>query len=116
MDNTLRQKKMLPPMKMLPPIAEKKLQAWIRSRHLISSGNFFILETVEYSMVERFEDCIESLGGTLICVEPIKKVWIGNHRQVILYQAKASLHTPHHDLKQYWFKYGGFYTRFDERF
>ncbi len=100
---------------MLPPVAQKKLQAWIRSRHLICSGNFFILETVEYSMVERFEDYIACLGGTLICVEPLKKVWIGNHRQVVLYRAKASLHTPHHELKQYWFKYGGFYTRFDER-
>jgi phycoerythrin-associated linker protein len=100
---------------MLPPQACKKMQCWIRSRHLICSGNFFIFETVEYSTVERFADCVKSLGGTLISVKPLKKVWIGNHRQVILYQAKASLHTPHHDLKQYWYKYGGFYTRFDER-
>ncbi|OKH26847.1 CpeR family transcriptional regulator [Hydrococcus rivularis NIES-593] len=101
---------------MLPPVARKKMQAWIRSRHLICSGNFFIFETLEYSAVERFEECVASLGGTLISVEPIKKVWIGNHRQVLLYQAKASLHTPpHSDLKQYWIKYGGFYTKFDER-
>jgi phycoerythrin-associated linker protein len=100
---------------MLPPVASKKMQAWIRSRHLICSGNFFIFETLEYSAVERFEECVQSLGGTLISVEPCDKVWIGNHRQVILYQAKASLHTPNHDLKQYWIKYGGFYTRFDAR-
>ncbi|AFZ34544.1 phycoerythrin-associated linker protein, CpeR [Stanieria cyanosphaera PCC 7437] len=100
---------------MLPPVAQKKMQAWIRSRHLICSGHFFIFETLEYSTVERFEECVKSLGGTLISVEPTKKVWIGNHRQVILYQAKASLHTPHHALNQYWIKYGGFYTRFDER-
>ena len=98
-----------------PAAACKKMQAWIRSRHLICSGNFFILKTLEYSTVERFEECLVSLGGSLISVEPIKKVWIGSHRQVILYQAKASLHTPSHDLKQYWIKYGGFYTRFDER-
>lgn len=98
---------------MLPPIARQKIQAWIRSRHLICSGNFFIFETLDYSAIERFEDCISSLGGTLISVEPLKKVWMGNHRQVILYHAKASLHTPHHDLKQYWFKYGAFHTRFD---
>lgn len=102
--------------RMLPPVASKKMQAWIRSKHLICEGNFFVFETLEYSTVERFEECVKSLGGSLISVEPIKKVWIGNHRQVILYQAKASLHTPHHDLKQYWVKYGGFYTRFDERF
>lgn len=100
---------------MLPPIAHKKMQAWIRTRHLICSGNFFILETLEYTTVERFEECVKSLGGSLISVEPIKKVWIGSHRQVILYRAKASLHTPNHDLRQYWLKYGGFYTRFDER-
>lgn len=100
---------------MLPPTARRKMQAWIRSRHLICSGNFFILETLEYTTVERFEDCLKSLGGTLITVEPIKKVWIGSHRQVLLYRAKASLNTPNNDLRQYWIKNGGFYTRFDER-
>ncbi|MEO0457077.1 MAG: CpeR family transcriptional regulator [Cyanobacteria bacterium P01_A01_bin.114] len=100
---------------MLPPEAEKKMQAWIRSRHLIRSGNFFMFETVEYSTIEKFQDCVQALGGTVICVEPTKKIWIGNHRRVVLYQAKASLHTPHHDLQQYWIKYGSFHTRFDER-
>lgn len=100
---------------MLPLQAEKKLQTWIRSRHLICSGNFFIFETVEYSTVERFGECVQCLGGTLISVNQAKKIWIGNHRKVVLYQAKASLHTPHHNLKEYWFNYGGFYTRFDER-
>ena len=100
---------------MLPPVAQKKLQAWVRSRHLICSGNFFIFETADYTTIERFTESIESLGGTLICVTPIGKIWMGDHRQVVLYQAKASLHTPCHDLKQYWIKYGSFRTRFDER-
>ncbi|MEO1132103.1 MAG: CpeR family transcriptional regulator [Cyanobacteria bacterium J06639_1] len=100
---------------MLPPQAQKKMQAWIRSRHLICSGNFFVFESVESVTVERFADCVRSLGGTVISVEPARKVWIGSHRQVVLYQAKASLHTPHHHLKQYWIKYGSFQTRFDER-
>jgi phycoerythrin-associated linker protein len=100
---------------MLPPIANKKMQAWIRTRHLICSGSFFVLETLEYTTVERFEECVKCLGGSLIVVDPIKRVWIGSHRQVLLYRAKASLHTPNHDLRQYWIKYGGFYTRFDER-
>jgi hypothetical protein len=78
-------------------------------------GTFFIFETVEYPTIESFGECIESLGGALICVNPINKVWIGHHRKVILYQAKASLHVPHHDLKQYWIKYGSLYTKFDER-
>ncbi|MEL7522596.1 MAG: CpeR family transcriptional regulator [Cyanobacteria bacterium P01_A01_bin.116] len=100
---------------MLPPNAKKKMQSWIRSRHLICSGNFFVFETVEFSTVDKFQECVEALGGTLIAVEPLKKIWIGSHRRVVLYQAKASLHTPHHELNQYWIKYGSFRTRFDER-
>ncbi|CAO5036993.1 hypothetical protein MiTe_04571 [Microcystis aeruginosa NIES-2520] len=99
---------------MLPPVARQKMQAWIRSRHLVCSGNFFLFETLDYSAVERFEQCVKSLGGTVISVEPLKRVWIGTHRKILLYQVKASLHTPHHELKQYWFKYGSFQTRFDE--
>ena len=100
---------------MLPPQAQKKMKSWIRSRHLIRSGNFFIFETVEYSTVEKFHDCLKAVGGTLISVDPVKKIWIGQHRRVVLYRAKASLHTPHHDLQAYWIKYGSFHTRFDER-
>ena len=101
--------------KMLPPEAIKKMQSWVRSRHLICSGHFFVFETVDYSMLERFSDCVEACGGSVISVDPIDKIWMGDHRQVILYQAKASLHTPCHKLKQYWLKYGSFRTRFDCR-
>jgi phycoerythrin-associated linker protein len=99
---------------MLPPEAQKKLQCWIRSRHLICSGSFYVFETVDYSAVDRFTHCVETLGGSLISVEPIGKIWMGDHRQVILYRATASLHTPCHQLRQYWIKYGSFRTRFDE--
>ncbi len=98
---------------MLPTEAQKKLQCWIRSRHLICSGNFFIFETVGYSTVDRFSECVTALGGTLISVEPVDKIWMGDHRQVLLYRAKASLHNPCHKLRQYWIKYGSFRTRFD---
>jgi phycoerythrin-associated linker protein len=98
--------------KMLPPEAQKKMQCWIRSRHLICSGNFFIFETVDYSAVERFNQCVAALGGTVVSVDPVDKIWMGDHRQVFLYRAKASLHTPCHKLKLYWIKYGGFRTRF----
>jgi len=100
--------------KMLPPEAEKKMQCWIRSRHLICSGNLYVFETVDYSAVERFAECVTALGGTVIAVDAVDKVWIGEHRQVILYRSKASLHTPHHQLKPYWIKYGNFRTRFDQ--
>jgi phycoerythrin-associated linker protein len=99
--------------RMLPPQAQKKLQCWIRSRHLICSGNFYLFETIDSSAIERFTESISALGGTLISVDAIDKIWMGDHRQVILYRAKASLHTPCHNLKQYWFKYGSFHTRFD---
>lgn len=98
---------------MLPPEAQKKMQCWIRSRHLICSGNFYVFETVDFSTVERFSDAVAALGGTVISVDPVGKIWMGDHRQVVLYRAKASLHTPCHALKQYWLKYGGFRTRFD---
>jgi phycoerythrin-associated linker protein len=98
---------------LLPPVAEKKLRNWIRSRHIICSGSFFVFETVDYSAIERFAECIESLGGSVISIDSIGKIWMGDHRQVVLYRVKASLHTPHHDLKQYWIKYGAFRTRFD---
>ncbi|MGI0492972.1 CpeR family transcriptional regulator [Alkalinema pantanalense CENA528] len=98
---------------MLPPEAEKKLKCWIRSRHLICSGNFFIFQTVDYAALDRFSTCVTILGGTIISVDPIDKIWMGDHRQVVLYQAKASLHTPCHSLKQYWIKYGSFRTRFE---
>ncbi|AFY72119.1 phycoerythrin-associated linker protein (plasmid) [Thalassoporum mexicanum PCC 7367] len=101
--------------KMLPPEAQKKIKGWIRSRHLICSGSFFVFETVDYGAVDRFVICVEALGGAVICVDPIDKIWMGDHRQVMLYQARASLHTPHHDLKQYWIKYGSFRTRFDRQ-
>lgn len=98
---------------MLPPESQKKMKGWIRSRHLICSGNFFIFETVDYGMIERFSDCIAVLGGAVISVDPVDKIWMGNHRQVMLYRVKASLLTPGHKLKQYWIKYGSFRTRFD---
>ena len=100
---------------MLPPLARQKMHSWIRSRHLIFSDRFLVFETFHYSTIERFEDCLRTLDGTLISVEPIKRIWRGNHRQVILYQVKGTLPNPNHPLKQYWFKYGRTYTRFDER-
>ena len=100
-------------LKMLPPEAQKKVQGWIRSRHLICSGSFFVFETVDYGTIERFSDCVSTLGGAIISVDPVSKIWMGNHRQVILYRVKASLLTPGHKLKQYWIKYGSFRTRFD---
>ena len=103
----------VPKPSMLPPEAQKKIQGWIRSRHLICSGNFFIFETVDYGAIERFSECVSTLGGTVINVDPVGKVWMGNHRQVFLYRVRASLLTPGHELKQYWIKYGSFRTRFD---
>ncbi|NEQ96758.1 MAG: CpeR family transcriptional regulator [Cyanothece sp. SIO2G6] len=100
---------------MLPPAAEKRLRTWIRSRHLICSGNYFIFESVDFSAIERFGDCIEVLGGALISVDTIGKVWIGDRRQLLLYRAKGSLLIPNNPLKQYWIKYGSFHTRFDDK-
>jgi phycoerythrin-associated linker protein len=101
--------------RMLPPHAEKKLQVWIRSRHVICTGNFFIFETINYTAIDHFSECVAALGGSVISVDSIGKIWIGDLRPVLLYQIKASLHTPHHQLKQYWLKYGSFRTRFNSQ-
>lgn len=98
---------------MLSPTAQKKLQVWIRSRHVICTGNFFIFETVDSMAIDRFSQCVAALGGSVISVDSIGKIWIGGLRPVILYRTKASLHTPHHQLKLYWIKYGSFRTKFD---
>jgi phycoerythrin-associated linker protein len=49
----------------------------------------------------------------LISVEPIDKLWIGDRRQVHLYQAKATMFNPWPNLKDYWLKHGSFRTRFN---
>jgi phycoerythrin-associated linker protein len=104
----------VPTTEMLLLDIQKKMRSWIRSRHLICSGNFYIFGTVDYSAIERFGDYVKALGGTLITVESIGKIPMGNHRQVLLYRVKASLHTPGHNLKQYWQKSGSYRTRFDQ--
>jgi phycoerythrin-associated linker protein len=98
---------------LLPLNAQKKMQSWIRSRHLICTGNFLVFESLDLGAVDRFTECIEVLGGTLISVEPAKRIWMGEHRQIFLYRAKASLFSPWPDIKNYWLKYGSFRTRFD---
>ncbi len=100
---------------MLPPVAKKKMQGWIRSRHLVCNDNFLVFETFDGSTIDKFEECVSSLGGELLSVEPLKKVWRGRHRRVILYQAKATLNTSNHPVHQYWYEKGSFYTKFDDR-
>lgn len=100
---------------MLPPVAKKKMQGWIRSRHLICSKNLLIFETFDYSTIERFEECLISLGGELKSVDTLKRVWRGNHRRVFLYQAKGIFPGSNHPIQQYWYENGSLYTRFDDR-
>jgi hypothetical protein len=83
---------------MLPPIARRKMQAWIRSRHLICAGNFFLFETLDYTAVERFEECVKSgsPGMRLVVREPIGQnpYWMSfselmsNHNCIIGYNPR----------------------------
>ena len=43
--------------------AEKQLKTWIRSQHLICEGTDFVFETVDQTHLEKFERCIEAIGG-----------------------------------------------------
>ncbi len=92
---------------------DAEIDSYLQSEEYNQNFGENIVPYCRYPTIERFEECISSLGGTLISVDASQKVWIGKHRQVILYRAKASLNTLNHELKQYWFKYGGINSKFE---
>ena len=62
---------------MLPPVAEKKLQSWIRSRHLICSGNFThesemvisFLSVNKYMMLQISHSDMPSASGYTVIIQ-----------------------------------------------
>ena len=49
----------------------KQLQSWIRTHHLICQGTDFIFETVDQMLIERFESCLNELGGKVLSVKDV---------------------------------------------
>ena len=74
--------------------SENQLRVWIRSQHLICLGTDFIFETVDQAQLERFERCLEAIGGSIRTVEDVGNWPIGPNRALKILRATASLPKP----------------------
>ena len=82
--------------------SNKQIKSWIRSQHLICAGTDFIFETVDQTQLEKFERCIEEIGGRVRSVKAVGNWPMGQtdhlkfSEQLPVYQglgAKNWLHT-----------------------
>ena len=92
---------------------KKQMKSWIRSQHLICEGSDFIFETVDQTQLEKFEICLEALGGR----QSIKVVGnsMGPKRSFKILRATASVPRPGgENLVTYWAKRGSKSTRYSE--
>ena len=95
--------------------AEKQLKAWIRSQHLICEGTDFIFETVDQTHLEKFECCIEELGGKVRKVSAAGNWPMGPRRTFKILRATAAVPRPGGEhLVTYWAKRGTKRTRYAE--
>ena len=95
--------------------AEKQLKAWIRSQHLICVGTDFIFETVDQSQLEKFERCIELLGGRIRSVSAAGNWPMGPNRTFKILRANAPVPRPGVEaIVTYWAKRGTSQTRYAE--
>ena len=94
---------------------EKQLRGWIRSQHLICQGTDFIFETVDQAQLERFESCLEALGGRIREGKAVGNWPMGPNRAFKILQATASVPRPGGEtLVQYWASRGSNETRYSE--
>jgi len=94
---------------------DNQLRAWIRSQHLICLGTDFIFETVDQAYLERFERCLEAIGGSIRTVEAIGNWPMGENRSFKILRATASVPRPGGErLVQYWAIRGSSQTRCSE--
>ena len=95
--------------------SEKQLKAWIRSQHLICEGTDFIFETVDQTHLEKFEHCIEQLGGSVRKVSAAGNWPMGPKRTFKILRATATVPRPGGEgLVTYWAKRGTTRTRYAE--
>ena len=95
--------------------SEKQMKAWIRSHHLICEGSDFIFETVDQTQLDKFDSCIQSIGGRIRSVKAIGNWPMGPRRSFKILQAVASVPRPGgENLVTYWAKKGGKETRYAE--
>ena len=65
----------------------KQIKAWIRSQHLICDGTDFIFETVDQTQLEKFELCIESMGGKVRAIKAVGNWPMGLNRSFKILRA-----------------------------
>nr|WP_231605318.1 CpeR family transcriptional regulator [Synechococcus sp. CBW1006] len=93
----------------------QQLEYWIRSQHLICRGTDFIFETVDQSLIERFEQCLLSLGGEIITIREVGAWPMGPKRTFKILRASARVPRPAaHAIVSYWANNGSTKTRFSE--
>ena len=95
--------------------SNKQIKSWIRSQHLICAGTDFIFETVDQTQLEKFEKCIQEIGGRVRTVKAVGNWPMGPKRSFKILRAIASVPRPGgEELVTYWAKKGKNQTRYSE--
>ena len=95
--------------------AIQQFRSWIRSQHLICEGQDFIFETIDHSQLERFEACLNMIGGQVRSVRAIGNCPMGPRRTFKILRADAAVPRPKGlEIQRYWAERGSFQTRFSE--
>ena len=95
--------------------SNKQIKGWIRSQHLICAGTDFIFETVDQTQLEKFERCVEEIGGRVRSVKAVGNWPMGPNRSFKILRAIASVPRPGgEELVTYWAKKGSNQTRYSE--
>ena len=95
--------------------SKKQIKAWIRSQHLICEGTDFVFETVDQTQLEKFEQCVEAIGGRVRTVKAVGNWPMGPNRSFKILRAIASVPRPGgEDLVTYWAKKGSNQTRYSD--
>ena len=93
----------------------KQIKTWIRSQHLICDGTDFLFETVDQTQLEKFELCIELMGGKVRAVRAVGNWPMGPNRSFKILRAIASVPSPGgEEFVTYWAKKGSQQTRYSE--
>ena len=74
--------------------SEKQLKGWIRSQHLICEGTDFIFETVDQTQLEKFEKCMDQIGGKVRQIKAVGNWPMGPNRSFKILRAIASVPRP----------------------
>ena len=95
--------------------AKSHLKNWVRTQHLICSGTDFIFETVDQTQLERFQICLEAIGGKLDTVHAVGNWPMGPQRTFKILRAHACVPRPQGlEIQIYWATHGSLHTRFRE--